>query len=91
MTPAEVWEQAALLCTTAGIIAGLLAVTRTRQLVASLRLAVEFWAAAGLLRLGSDSAWPTVAAAAGILAIRQLINFGIHQSHGLEISWRRLR
>jgi len=77
---AELWGQAVLVCTAAGILAGLISAARTLRLIPSLRLAVEFWVAAGLLRLSSDPTWSTLAGAAGILAIRQLVQLGIRQA-----------
>jgi hypothetical protein len=82
-------EQAALLCTAAGLIAGALVVGSTRDPRLGLRVALEFFMAAGLLRLAGPLSAMTLATAAGILAVRQLVSLGLRPSprggaHGLQ-------
>lgn len=71
---------AAALCTAAGVIAGLLAFAMTGQGVMALRLAVELWTAAGLLRLAGPPSWRALVGAAAILVLRQLLNLGLRHS-----------
>ncbi|MEJ7742560.1 MAG: hypothetical protein WKF73_08485 [Nocardioidaceae bacterium] len=54
-------EQAALLCTAAGLIAGALVVGSTRDPRLGLRVALEFFMAAGLLRLAGPLSAMTLA------------------------------
>lgn len=65
-------EGAALLCTGAGAAAAVLTVVTTGDGRTGLRLALDFWLAAGLLRLSHGGGWQPLLAAAVILAIRQL-------------------
>lgn len=78
----EVIEEMALVCTTAGLIAGLLVLVRTRAVVGAVQVALEFWTAAGLLRLSSSGTWSAVGTAAAVVALRQLIGFGLRRSAG---------
>jgi hypothetical protein len=75
-----VLTQLALLCTAAGAVAGAVAAARTRRLLPSLPLAVDFWLAAGLLRLSGDPTWQTIASAACIIAVRQIVRLGLRQA-----------
>lgn len=67
---------AALLCTAAGLVCGLIAAVTTRNLRFTLSTALEFWMAAGLLRLTGEPSVPSLATAAGILLVRQLVTRG---------------
>lgn len=61
-----------LLCVGAGVVAGFVTVLVTADGRAALRLALDFWLAAGLLRLALPVTWQTLLAAASILAVRQI-------------------
>lgn len=71
------WAELALACTGGGVLAGAIAAVTTRHAFSSLRLAVDFWFAAGLLRLSGSPGWTTVLSAAGILVVRQLVSRGL--------------
>jgi len=68
----ELLDSLALTCTVLGLASGGTVVISTRDGVLALRVALEFWVAAGLLRLAGPASWSTLAAAAAIIAIRQL-------------------
>jgi hypothetical protein len=57
----------------AGVVALLLGTALTRAWRNPLRFALELWMAAGLLRLRGDVAWAVIAAAAALVAIRQVV------------------
>jgi hypothetical protein len=70
----------ALLCTTGGLISGLLVVLTVRRPLLALQVAIDFWVAAGLLRLTGRPSWEAIVGAAGILGLRQLITFTLSHS-----------
>jgi hypothetical protein len=70
----------ALLCTTGGLISGLLVVLTVRRPLLALQVAIDFWVAAGLLRLTGRPSWEAIVGAAGILGLRQLIMFTLSHS-----------
>lgn len=67
----------ALLCSAAGLISGAIVLVTVRRPLLALSVAVDFWVAAGLLRLSGRLSWEVIAGAAGIMLLRQLINFGL--------------
>ena len=73
----ELIRQAALLLTAAGLICLGLAAMLARSWRAGLRMALDLWMAAGLLRLGLHTHGTDLAGAAAIVAIRQLISLGL--------------
>lgn len=44
-----------------------------------LAMALDLWVAAGLLGLGTDLGWEGIAAAAGIIAVRQIVSTGLRR------------
>lgn len=64
---------AALICVVAGLVAGLVALLAVRDPRLALRIALDLWLAAGLLRLAQPPSWQSLLAAAAIVAIRQLV------------------
>ena len=70
----------ALLCTTGGLISGLLVLATVRRPLLALQVAIDFWVAAGLLRLTGRPSWEAIVGAAGILLLRQLITFTLRHS-----------
>jgi Protein of unknown function (DUF1622) len=70
----------ALLCTTGGLISGLIVLVTVRRPVVALQVAIDFWVAAGLLRLTGRPSWEAVVGAAGILIVRQVITFTLRHS-----------
>lgn len=77
---ARVLGTLALVCTAGGVIAGLVALATTGKIVVALRLALELWTAAGLIRLAGPRSWQLLASAAAIVAIRQLIAVSLRYS-----------
>jgi hypothetical protein len=76
----ELGDQLAVLCVALGVSAGAAVLLATRQALFAIRVAVDFWVAAGLIRLTGDVTWSTLASAAGIVAIRQLLNLALRLS-----------
>lgn len=74
MTAAPLFERAALLVTVGGLLCIPLAGLLARSWMAGLRLALDLWTGAGLLRLGSRTDGRQLLAAVAIIAIRQLVN-----------------
>jgi hypothetical protein len=70
----------ALLCTTGGLVSGFLVLVTVRRPVLALQVAIDFWVAAGLLRLTGRPSWEAIVGAAGILALRQVITFTLRHS-----------
>jgi hypothetical protein len=70
-------HDAALLCTAAGLMVGALALVRTRQLPLSLALLLDFFTAAGLLRLVGPPTWSRLATVALTITVRQLASRGL--------------
>ena len=60
-------------CVVAGAVAGAVALIAARDARAALRIALDLWLAAGLLRLALPSGTGELAAVAAILAVRQLL------------------
>ena len=60
------------------VVAGVLGfvVTARRGLAEAVRLAVEFWLAAGLLRLAHDPDWERITTAAALLVVRAALELG---------------
>ena len=73
----QLWDQLAVLCTVAGLSAGLAVGLATRRVLLAIRVAVDFWVAAGLIRLSGDVSWQALLGAAGILALRQLLHLAL--------------
>jgi hypothetical protein len=68
---------AALLCVTAGFVAGALVLAVGRDARLALKVALDFWVAAGLLRLALPPGYGQLLAAAAIVAVRQLIGWAL--------------
>ncbi|GAA0727159.1 DUF1622 domain-containing protein [Dactylosporangium roseum] len=64
---------AALGCIAAGLFTGGVTLAIGRDLRAALCMALDFWLAAGLLRLGGTPGWQPLMVAATIVAVRQLV------------------
>ena len=65
-------QYAALACVAAGVLVAALTVLTTGNGWLALRVALDFWLAAGLLRLGQVPGWEPLLSAALIIANRQL-------------------
>jgi uncharacterized membrane protein len=66
---------ASLLCVVAGLICGPLAAAVGRDVRAALKVALDLWMAAGLLRLALPPSASALLAAAAIIVVRQLVGF----------------
>lgn len=71
---------AAQLCVAAGLLAGAGALLATRDVRLALRVALDLWAAAGLLRLALPPSWGNLVAAAAIILIRQVVGLALGPS-----------
>ena len=71
------FDLAALAISAAGLVAFAAAVVGTGSFRAGLRLALDLWMAAGLLRLAEPADWQRLAAAAGLIIVRQLAGRGL--------------
>ena len=63
----------------AGIFAGMVVALRTRSLREGIRVALDLWTAAGLLKLAADASWAAIAIAAIVVALRHLISANLLQ------------
>jgi hypothetical protein len=70
-------QYGALACVAAGLICGALAMVVARDVRVALRVALDFWLAAGLLRLGLPTAAPQLLATAVIIVVRQLVGLAL--------------
>jgi hypothetical protein len=68
---------AALVCVAAGVLAGALVLAVARDARLALKVAVDLWVAAGLLRLALPPGYGQLLAAAAIILIRQLIGWAL--------------
>lgn len=66
-------EYASLICVAAGLICGSLALLVSRRVLVALRVALDFWLAASLLRLVEPAAATYLLGTAMIIAVRQLV------------------
>lgn len=57
----------------AGILLGLAALAAFRQPLLALRVMLDMFLAAGLLRLAVDQSWATIAGTVAVIAVRRLI------------------
>lgn len=83
-------EVLAMLCTAGGLVVAVLVFLRTGHGVLALRLALELWTAAGLLRLVGAPSFPKLLTAAGIVLLRQLLSYGLRHSAVRGLSARQL-
>ncbi|MFG1992593.1 hypothetical protein ACGFJ7_21700 [Actinoplanes sp. NPDC048988] len=67
-------QYASLICVTAGLVCGVLVLGTTRDLRTALRTALDFWLAAGLLRLALPNSATQLLAIVAIIAVRQLVS-----------------
>ena len=70
-------RDAALLVTAAGLVVAVVALARTRRILVSLALLLDFLTAASLLRLAGPPTWSSVAAAVLTITVRQLASRGL--------------
>ncbi|MFF5077544.1 hypothetical protein ACFY36_10865 [Actinoplanes sp. NPDC000266] len=67
-------QYASLFCVAAGLAGGALVLAVTRDVRAALRTALDFWLAAGLLRLALPTSATQLLAVVAIIAVRQVIS-----------------
>ena len=87
----------ALVVVAAGLVAGAAVVARTGRWLEALHAALDFWVAAGVLRLSGEPTWDRLAGAAAVVAIRQLVGFSLRQAEAARTAaaglarpaWRR--
>jgi hypothetical protein len=73
-------QYAALACVLAGLVSGGLAAVIARDVRIGLRVALDLWLAAGLLRLAMPQSDDQLLAAAAIIAVRQLVVAALRRS-----------
>ncbi len=76
----ELLRDAALVCTVLGIVSALSVLARSRDLRLAVAVLLDFLLAAGLLRLSGAPTVEALLAAAGIIALRRLVGFGLRFS-----------
>ncbi|MQY03982.1 hypothetical protein [Actinomadura macrotermitis] len=72
-------QYAVLCCVAAGLVTGAVALVIARDGRAALRIALDFWLAAGLLRLGAAAGGEPLLATAAIMAVRQLVAWSLRR------------
>ena len=82
-------DRLAMALTAAGLVALVTATTTTRQWRQGLGMALDLWMAAGLLRLAGPRAASSLAAAAAVVGVRQVVNLGLRRSHPVGSRRRR--
>jgi hypothetical protein len=75
-------DRVAVVVSAAGLLCGLLALVRTRDVWCAVRVLLDLLLAAGLLRLTSASGWPQLAAAAALVALRRLLTIALREAPG---------
>jgi hypothetical protein len=83
MTDVQVMGEMAVVCAVAGVVAGLVILVSVREVLVALWFAVDFWLAAGLVRLAGEPTWQLLAGAAGVLVVRQVVRLGLRTSRRL--------
>jgi hypothetical protein len=84
-------HDAALLVTAAGVVVGGLALAKTRQIPLSLAVLLDFFTAAGLLRLVGPPTWSRLATVALTITVRQLASRGLRAAQAGRVSLAPLR
>ncbi|MDX6740897.1 hypothetical protein [Actinocorallia sp. A-T 12471] len=77
MTYAALIQTASLLCVAAGLVAGAVTAAAARDGQTGLKVALDFWLAAGLLNLAVAPGWQGPAVAGSILLIRRLVSMSL--------------
>jgi hypothetical protein len=75
---------ASLACVTAGLISGALALVIARDVRVAMRVALDLWLAAGLLRLALPSSAAQLLGVATIILVRQLVGTALRQPAARE-------
>ncbi len=75
--PTGLITSAALAVTAAGLVAAAVVLAATRRPAFALKVLLEFFLAAGLLRLTGSPDWPALLTAAAVILVRRLVGFGL--------------
>jgi uncharacterized membrane protein len=78
----QILRACSLVCAAFGVLA--LCSEPRHVLQRALPLALDFWLAAGLLRLSATSAWSAIVTAAAIVALRKLIGFTLKSMRAVQ-------
>lgn len=70
-------EAAALLVTAVGVVTFLAAYATTRSIRSALPMLLDFFMAAGLIRLAGDPSWSSILLTVAIIAVRKVAAFGV--------------
>ena len=70
---------ASLACVVAGLLSGAVALGVSRDVRVALRIALDLWLAAGLLRLALPAQAEQLLAAAAIIVVRQVVGLGLRR------------
>jgi hypothetical protein len=65
------------ICTVFGIFSFVFAATSAVTFSAAAGIALDFWTAAGLIKLSHDSDWPVIVTAASLIMIRKLTGISL--------------
>jgi hypothetical protein len=79
-------HDAALVVTALGLLVGALALAKTRQIPLSLAVLLDFFTAAGLLRLVGPPTWSRLATVALTITVRQLASRGLRAAQAGHVS-----
>lgn len=77
---ADVVSPASWLIATTGVLLAAAVLATTRRLIVAVSLLLDMLLAAGLLRLGADAPWSSIATAAGIVVLRKAVVASIKQT-----------
>jgi ABC-type enterobactin transport system permease subunit len=76
-----------LVCSAFGVLAFLSAFLGFAPFHDAVTTALDFWMAAGLLRLSSTSTWQAIAVAASIILVRKLTRLTVHDASTRYFRW----
>lgn len=79
-------EQVSMTIVVAGLLSGAVVAAAGRAPREGLRCALDFFVAAGLVRLVGPATWTTLLATAAIIALRQLAGRGLRGAAGARAS-----
>jgi hypothetical protein len=84
-------HDAAVLVTAAGLVVAALALAKTWQIPLSLAVLLDFFTAAGLLRLVGPPTWSRLATVALTITVRQLASRGLRATQAGQLPLTSLR
>jgi uncharacterized membrane protein len=83
--PNNIADFLALSLTSAGVLVFIFAILINKRFNYTLPLSLDFWLAAGLIRLSGSPDWTTVVSAASIIIVRKLVMLAINKRAESEI------